>query len=192
MIELQTSDPDAIAQTIEPLRAKVANVGVISDWRTLNAALFEALVVERTVMFWVLSIIILVAVFNILSSLIMLVRAKRRDIAILRTMGASRASLLRVFVTVGTLIGALGIAAGLALGFTLLRFRQDIVEGVSRLTGAQLWDPSVRYLTDLPARTDWLEVAGIVGLALLLSFLATLYPAWKASNTDPVEVLRYE
>ena len=148
--------------------------------------------VERTVMFWVLSIIILVAVFNILSSLIMLVRAKRRDIAILRTIGASRASLLRIFVTVGTLIGALGIGAGLALGFTLLRFRQSLVEGVSRLTGAQLWDPSVRYLTDLPARTDWLEVAGIVGLALLLSFLATLYPAWKASNTDPVEVLRYE
>ena len=192
MIELQTSDPDRIAETIEPLRAKVANVGVISDWRTLNAALFEALVVERTVMFWVLSIIILVAVFNILSSLIMLVRAKRRDIAILRTIGASRASLLRIFVTVGTLIGALGIGAGLALGFTLLRFRQSLVEGVSRLTGAQLWDPSVRYLTDLPARTDWLEVAGIVGLALLLSFLATLYPAWKASNTDPVEVLRYE
>ena len=191
-LELQTRDPDRSAETIEPLRAKVANVGVISDWRTLNAALFEALVVERTVMFWVLSIIILVAVFNILSSLIMLVRAKTRDIAILRTIGASRASLLRIFVTVGTLIGALGIGAGLALGFTLLRFRQSLVEGVSRLTGAQLWDPSVRYLTDLPARTDWLEVAGIVGLALLLSFLATLYPAWKASNTDPVEVLRYE
>ncbi len=114
--------------------------------------LFSALVVEQTVMFWVLSIIIIVAVFNILSSLIMLVRAKTRDIAILRTMGASRGAMMRIFMTVGTLIGAAGVAAGLVLGFTLLTFRQGIVDGVSRLTGTDIWDPSVRYLTLLPAK----------------------------------------
>jgi lipoprotein-releasing system permease protein len=192
IIELVTKDPDRIDAMIDSVRTIVGGAGVTTDWRSMNAALFQALVVERTVMFWVLSIIILVAVFNILSSLIMLVRAKSRDIAILRTMGASRSSLMRIFVTVGTLIGALGIGLGLVLGFTVLAFRAQIVSGVSALTGANLWDPSVRYLTDLPSKTDPLEVIGIVSLALLLSFLATLYPAWKAANTDPVQVLRYE
>jgi lipoprotein-releasing system permease protein len=165
---------------------------VIASWRDTNASLFEALVVEKTVMFWVLSIIILVAVFNILSSLIMLVRAKTRDIAILRTMGATRIALMRVFMTVGTLIGGLGIVLGLVLGFSLLAWRANIVAGVSALTGTQLWDPSVRYLTDLPSKTDPAQVVGIVVLTLLMSFLATLFPAWKAASTDPVTVLRYE
>jgi lipoprotein-releasing system permease protein len=177
---------------LAPLALAIQQYGVVADWKSTNQALFSALVVERTVMFWVLSIIILVAVFNILSSLIMLVRAKMRDIAILRTMGAGRAALMRVFMTVGTLIGTLGTVLGLGLGFSLLYFRAGIVATVGRLTGTNLWDPSVRYLTDLPSRTDPLEVIGIVALAVLLSFLATLYPAWKAANTDPVQVLRYE
>ena len=192
MIELTSTDPDRIGEITAPIARAVARQGVVNDWRDMNASLFQALVVERTVMFWVLSIIILVAVFNILSSLIMLVRAKTRDIAILRTMGATRASLLRVFVTVGTLIGGAGIAAGMGLGFLVLAYRQAIVQGVQYLTGAQLWDPKIRYLAELPSRTDPVEVAGIVALALLLSFLATLYPAWKAASTDPVQVLRYE
>lgn len=192
MVELVTNDPDRVGQILQPLVGIVARDGVIADWKSTNAALFSALVVERTVMFWVLSIIILVAVFNILSSLIMLVRAKSRDIAILRTMGAGRAALMRVFMTVGTIIGGLGTGLGLILGLTLLRFREAIVAGVGALTGANLWDPSVRYLTELPSRTDPFEVVGIVVLALVLSFLATLYPAWKAANTDPVQVLRYE
>ncbi|MFZ4383257.1 MAG: lipoprotein-releasing ABC transporter permease subunit [Sandarakinorhabdus sp.] len=192
MIEVVTDDPDQVGRILDPLKQKLAGIAVINDWQASNSALFSALVVEQTVMFWVLSIIIVVAVFNILSSLIMLVRAKTRDIAILRTMGASRAALMRVFVAVGTSIGAAGVAAGLMLGFGLLHFRQGIVDGVSRLTGTDIWDPSVRYLTLLPAKTDPMEVLGIVLLTLLLSLLATLYPAWKAASTDPVTVLRYE
>ena len=192
MIEVVTEDPDRVGEILAPIVPKIEGQAVISDWQTTNSALFSALVVERTVMFWVLSIIILVAVFNILSSLIMLVRAKTRDIAILRTMGASRIALMRIFMTVGTLIGGMGIALGCVLGFSLLYFRAGIVAGVGRLTGANLWDPSIRYLTELPAKTDPAEVIGIVVLALILSFLATLYPAWKAASTDPVQVLRYE
>ncbi len=192
MVELTTTDPDRVGQILQPLQAVVARDGVIADWKSTNAALFSALVVEQTVMFFVLSIIILVAVFNILSSLIMLVRAKTRDIAILRTMGAGRAALMRVFMTVGTIIGALGTGLGLIIGMTILQFREGIVAGISAVTGANLWDPSVRYLTELPSRIDPVEVAGIVILSVVLSFLATLYPAWKAANTDPVQVLRYE
>lgn len=192
MVMMTTEDPDRVEQYVRPLAEKIGLSALVSDWRQLNSALFEALVVEQVVMFWVLSIIILVAVFNILSSLIMLVRAKTRDIAILRTMGASRAALMRVFMTVGTAIGGLGVLLGCALGFLVLQYRHGIIGGVSRLTGSNLWDPSVRYLTELPAKTDPVEVAAIVLLALGLSFLATLYPAWKAASTDPVTVLRYE
>jgi lipoprotein-releasing system permease protein len=127
-----------------------------------------------------------------LSSLIMLVRAKTRDIAILRTMGASRRAMLRIFMTVGVTIGALGVLAGMVLGFGLLYFRQPIVNGVQYLTGQNLWDPSIRFITELPAKTDPFETFAIVALAMAASFLFTLYPAWKASNTDPVQVLRYE
>ncbi|MCS6986534.1 MAG: lipoprotein-releasing ABC transporter permease subunit [Sphingomonadaceae bacterium] len=192
MIEITTRDPDRVDRILAPLATRLAPVARLVDWRQMNSALFEALVIERTVMFWVLSIIILVAVFNILSSLIMLVRAKTRDIAILRTMGASRGSILRVFMGLGTFIGLLGVLLGLVLGFLVLAFRQPIVVGLSRLAGIELWDPSIRYLTELPARTDPIEVGAIVALALGLSFLATLYPAWKAASTDPVAVLRHD
>ncbi|MEQ1495351.1 MAG: FtsX-like permease family protein, partial [Novosphingobium sp.] len=138
------------------------------------------------------SIIVLVAAFNILSSLIMLVRSKSRDIAILRTMGASRRSVLKIFVTAGTVIGMIGTLGGLALGFIVLFFRQPIVRGIEFVTGQNLWDPSIRFLTELPSRTDPGEVLAISLMALGFSFLATLYPAWRAASTDPVQVLRYE
>ena len=192
MIEVTTTDPDAVGEILEPLRKDLAGRAVVTDWKTINASLFEALAVERVAMFVVLSIIVLVAVFNILSSLIMLVRAKTRDIAILRTMGATRRSLLKIFVTIGFLIGALGTLLGLGLGFVFLFFRQPIVRAVEFMTGQNLWDPSIRFLTELPSRSDPVEIATISVMALVLSFLATLYPALKAASTDPVQVLRYE
>ena len=192
MVEVTTTDPDRVQEILDPLRARLANRVLVTDWRQMNSALFEAIQIERVVMFVVLSIIILVAAFNILSSLIMLVRAKHRDIAILRTMGASRRGVMKIFMTVGLSIGVLGIVAGMALGFVGLYFRQPVVNFFQGLTGQNLWDPEVRFLTELPSRIDPFEVTMIVLMALVLSFIATLIPAWRASKTDPVQVLRYE
>lgn len=192
MVEVGTVDPDRVGTILAPLAASLRGVAAVVDWRQMNSSLFEALQVDRVVSFVILSLIILVAVFNILSSLIMLVRAKTRDIAIMRTMGASRASLLRIFVTVGLSIGTLGTFAGLALGMILLFFRQRVLDLIQLVTGQNIWDPSVRFLTDLPSKPDPVEIAVICAMAILFSFLATLYPAFKAANTDPVEVLRYE
>jgi len=192
MVELRVTDPDKVTQILAPLAPKVIRDGVLVDWRQMNSALFQALEVERVTMFVVLGIVILIAAFNILSSLIMLVRAKTRDIAILRTMGASRGAMLRIFMTIGMAIGVLGICAGILLGSIFLYFRQDVVDLIQAMTGAQLWDPSVRMLTELPSKPDLLDNVVIVVMTLLLTFLATLYPAFKASSTDPVQVLRYE
>lgn len=192
MIEFATADPEDVQNILEPISLSFAGEGVLTDWREMNTQLFDALAIERVVMFWVLSLIILVAVFNILSSLIMLVRAKKRDIAILRTMGASRRSMMKIFLTIGMTTSSLGTLAGLGLGFLLLHFRQNVVNFVQQLTGANLWDPSVRFITELPARTDPFETLAIVGLALGSAFVFTLYPAFKAASTDPVQVLRYE
>jgi lipoprotein-releasing system permease protein len=192
MVEVETEDAQKVGEILAPLAAQVSGRAAVADWRSMNASLFEALAVERVAMFVVLSLIILVAVFNILSSLIMLVRAKTRDIAILRTMGATRRSLLKVFVTVGVTIGALGTIAGLVLGAIFLFFRQGVVNFIQLVTGQNLWDPSIRFLTELPSKTDPFEVVAVTIMALGLSFLATLYPAWKAASTDPVQVLRYE
>jgi len=192
MIEVTTENADTAMETMTPIKQALAGRAQVTDWKTINASLFEALAVERVAMFVVLSIIVLVAVFNILSSLIMLVRAKTRDIAILRTMGATRKSLLKVFVTIGFVIGALGTAVGLGLGMLFLFFRQPIINAVEFVTGQNLWDPSIRFLTDLPSRSDPVEITVICLMALVLSFLATLYPALTAASTDPVQVLRYE
>ncbi len=192
MIEVTTEDADRVEEIMQPIKNDLEGQAVVSDWKTINSTLFEALQVERVAMFFALSFMVLVAAFNILSSLVMLVRAKTRDIAIMRTMGATRRSLLKIFVTTGSTVGIIGTAAGLALGFIILFFREPIVQFIAWSTGQQIWNPEIRFLSTLPSRTDPWEVAGIVALALILSFLATLYPAFKAASTDPVQVLRYE
>jgi lipoprotein-releasing system permease protein len=192
MIEVTVDDPDRVGEILAPVAKQLTGTAVISDWKTINSALFEALQVERVAMFFALSFMVVVAAFNILSSLVMLVRAKTRDIAIMRTMGATRRSLLKIFVTTGSTVGAIGTSIGLVLGSIILFFREQIVDFIAFTTGQEIWDPEVRFLSTLPSRTDPWEVFGIVVLALGLSFLATLYPALKAANTDPVQVLRYE
>lgn len=192
MIEVKIKDPDKVAEVLSPLAQRVSTKATISDWRQMNSSLFEALSVERVAMFVILSLIVLVAAFNIISSLIMLVRAKTRDMAILRTMGAPRNSVMRIFMAIGLSIGLAGTVVGLGLGFGLLYVRQGVLRGVEWITGQPLWDPSIRFLTELPSKPDPLEILGIAVMAIVFSFLATIYPALKAANTDPVQVLRYE
>ncbi len=192
VIEVTTEDADRTREIMTPVAESLNGRAVVTVWQEMNASLFEALQVERVAMAFALGIIVLVAAFNILSSLVMLVRSKTRDIAIMRTMGARRKSLLKIFVTAGSIVGALGTFAGLLLGFVVLYFRQPIVGVIEGLSGQQLWNPEVRFLTELPARVDPVEIFFIALMAMGLSFLATLYPAWRAANTDPVEVLRYE
>ena len=192
MIEVTTEDAERVSEIMAPIEKKLAGIALVRTWQQINSSIFEALQGERVAMFFALSFMVLVAAFNILSSLVMLVRAKTRDIAIMRTMGAGRQSILKIFVTTGFTVGAIGTMAGLALGAVVLTFRQSILTVISWATGQDLWNPEVRFLTELPSKTDPWEIFGIVALALILSFLATLYPALKAANTDPVQVLRYE
>jgi lipoprotein-releasing system permease protein len=192
MVKINTVDPDRVGQILAPLARETETVGQLQTWKEMNAELFQALQIERVAMFTILCIIILVAAFNIASSLIMLVRSKTRDIAILRTMGATRGAMVRIFITVGTTIGLIGIVLGLAIGFIFLFYRQAVVDFVQMITGQNLWDPSIRFLTTLPSQPDPVEIVAIVVVALVMSFLATLYPAFRAASTDPVEVLRYE
>ena len=192
MIEVTTTDADRVGEFLAPLARRLQDQAVVTDWKTINLSLFEALQVERVAMAFALGVIVLVAAFNILSSLVMLVRSKTRDIAILRTMGATRKSLLKIFVTTGSVIGILGTLAGLILGFLILLFRQPIVKVIEAMSGQNLWDPEIRFLTELPAKTDPVEVLLICAMAMGLSFLATLYPSYRAAGTDPVQVLRYE
>jgi len=191
-VKIDTSNPDKAEQILAPLQSMVQGRGVVRTWKDLNSSLFQAIDLERVVMFIIVCIVVLVAAFNIASSLIMLVRAKTRDIAILRTMGASRGAVLRIFMVVGLAIGVTGIVIGLILGAVALYFRQGAVDVVHYLTGANPWDPSVRILTDLPSKTDPIEVTAIVLVTLFLIFPATLLPARRATRTDPVQVLRYE
>ena len=162
------------------------------DWRERNAGFFSVLQVERNMMFIILSIIIVVAAFNIISGLIMLVKDKGREIGILRTMGATQGAIMRVFLITGASIGVVGTLAGALLGIVFCWKIDEIRHLVARLTNTNLFDPSIYYLSKLPADINARTTAIIVGMALVLSVRATLYPSWRASRLDPVEALRYE
>lgn len=164
----------------------------IMDWQQANSSFFNAIEVERNVMFLILTLIIVVAAFNIISSLIMLVKDKGQDIAILRTMGASKGMIMRIFLLSGASIGVVGTLAGFGLGLAFADNIEIIRQFIQKLTGTQLFAPEIYFLSQLPAKVDGGEVATVVIMALGLSFLATLYPSWRAARLDPIEALRYE
>jgi lipoprotein-releasing system permease protein len=192
-VEIFIDDPDEVGLMRQRLQsAPGIRPLVLTDWQQRNETFFSALQVERVVMFTILSMIILVAAFNIISSLIMLVKDKAADIAVLRTMGATRGAIMRVFSITGTTIGFIGTAVGTVLGLIVAANAETLRASISNLLGITLFPPEVFFLSSLPSRTDPVEVAVVVGMALGLSFLATLYPAWRAAQYDPVEALRYE
>ena len=191
-ILVMVTSPDQIAAWREPLREAAGNAGV-NDWQQMNSSLFGALQVERNVMFLILTLIILVAALNIISGLIMLVKDKGGDIAILRTMGATSGSVMRVFIIAGASIGVVGTLVGLLLGVLFCNNIEEIRQLLIYVTGNEdIFDPTIYFLSQIPAEVDTWEVMAVVGMSLGLSFLATLFPSWRASRLDPVEALRYE
>ncbi|MEM7750523.1 MAG: FtsX-like permease family protein, partial [Pseudomonadota bacterium] len=192
VIEVVIDHPENIDRRVAAMKAALGDDYNFVSWRQRNQTFFTVLEVERTVMFIILSLIVLVAALNIISGIMMLVKDKSRDIAILRTMGATKHAIMRVFLITGASIGVVGTIAGLILGIIFCENIESIRQFVQWLTGTTLMDPSVYYLTRLPADIDPQETAGIVVMALTLSILATLYPSWRASKLDPVEALRYE
>jgi len=192
VLEVIVADPEKVDAYIAGINAALGEGFSLLDWRQRNQTFFTVLEVERTVMFIILSLIVLVAALNIISGLMMLVKDKGRDIAILRTMGATKGAMMRVFLITGASIGFVGTFAGLIIGIIFCWNIESIRQFVQWLTGTTLMDPTVYYLSRLPADIDIGETASIVVMALTLSLLATLYPSWRASRLDPVEALRYE
>ena len=191
-LEVFVADPDQVHQDRRLIAAALGGHVRIVDWQQANSSLFNAVEIERNVMFLILTLIIVVAAFNIISSMIMMVKDKGRDIAILRTMGASRGAILRIFVLSGASIGVVGTLAGLLLGVVFTRNLEAIRQALQNVIGTDLFAAEIYFFTRIPARLDSGEVAAVVIMALALSFLATLYPSWRAARLDPVEALRYE
>jgi lipoprotein-releasing system permease protein len=191
-LEVKVTDPDKVqAYDREIGQAFGAKVRVF-DWQQSNLSFFNAVEVERNVMFLILTLIIVVAAFNIISSMIMLVKDKGRDIAILRTMGATRGMVLRIFMLAGASVGIVGTIAGFVMGVAFASHIEQIRQFVQSIIGTDLFAAEIYFLTQIPARIDPDEVGTIVGMAFALSFLATIYPSWRAARLDPVEALRYE
>ncbi len=191
-VEVFVDNPDAVDSLRAPIEAAAERQIYLTDWRQRNQTFFSALQVERNVMFMILTLIVLVAALNIISGLIMLVKDKGRDIAILRTMGATSGAVMRIFMMTGAAIGVTGTVAGVVLGIVVCLNVERIRQFFSWLSGTTLFNPELYFLSQLPAKMDAGETVSVVLMALALSFLATLFPAWRAAKLDPVEALRYE
>jgi lipoprotein-releasing system permease protein len=191
-LEIMVREPDRVAALVPQVASTAGSCCEIITWQETNRSFFSALQVERNVMFLILTLILIVAALNIVSGLIMLVKDKGRDIAVLRTMGATRGSVMRVFFISGASIGVVGTLAGFALGTVFCLNIESLRQFLSELSGTQLFNPEIYFLSHMPAEIDVSEVVSVVGMALFLSFAATLYPAWRAASLDPVEALRYE
>lgn len=191
-IELFVSNPDAVDDLRQPIEAAAERQIFVTDWRQRNRTFFSALEVERNVMFMILTLIVLVAALNIISGLIMLVKDKGSDIAILRTMGATSGAIMRIFFMTGAAIGTVGTFAGVLLGVIVCLNVESIRQFFSWISGTTLFNPELYFLSQLPADMNPGETVSVILMALALSFLATIFPAWRASKLDPVQALRYE
>jgi lipoprotein-releasing system permease protein len=192
-IQVFVTDPDHDDAVKRSIANVLPNVPLnIQDWRQNNDSFLAAVTVEGNVMFLILTLIILVAAFNVISSLIMMVKDKAKDIAILRTMGASQGAVMRIFLMCGASVGVLGTLIGFGLGVVFCAYINEIRLFVQRITGTPLFDPTVYYLESLPAKLDWHQVMEVVLMSLALSLLATIYPSWRAARIDPIEALRSE
>lgn len=191
-LEIRVTDPDRINNYISPVANAAGPCCMVTTWQQRNESFFSALQVERNVMFLILTLILIVASLNIISGLVMLVKDKGRDIAVLRTMGATRGAVMRAFFISGASIGVAGTMAGFLLGLVFCLNIETLRQWLSSLSGTELFSPEVYFLSRMPAEVDPGEVTAVVAMALFLSFAATLYPAWRAASLDPVEALRYE
>jgi lipoprotein-releasing system permease protein len=191
IVEVFLNDADRVDEARQAIDRAVQRPVIVTDWRQRNRTFFQALLVERNVMFLLLTLIVLVAALNIISMLIMLVKDKSEDIAILRTMGATRGTVLRVFEIVGASVGVVGTLAGFGLGLLITYNIQSIQSFLSWVLNRQLWDPTLRFLSEIPADVNAAEVATVMIMSLVLSLLSPLYPSWRAARLDPVQALRY-
>ena len=189
-LEIVVAQPDKIQDLRPAIDRAVGEAGWVRDWQQTNAALSGALKVERNVMFLILTMILLVASLNIVSGLVMLVKDKSRDIAILRTMGMKRGAILRIFFITGASIGVIGTLVGVIVGVVFCQNIEAIRQLITTLTGTELFPSEIYFLNELPAKIIVEDVVMVAGLSLALSFLSTLYPSWRAASLAPVEVLR--